>query len=211
MGQKVHPVGFRTGIYRDWPSRWFARKEKYADLLLEDVKIRQYIERNLSGAEISFVEIERAGENVKVIIHSARPGVVIGRKGQEIEQLRKSLAQEIKKQNIEVSVQEVKRPELDATIVARNIAEQLERRGSFKKLMKKAALSTMKAGAKGIKIRCSGRLGGAEIARDEWVRIGSTPLHTLRSDVDYGLIEAKTTYGIIGVKVWICRGEYKLV
>lgn len=134
MGQKVHPVGFRTGIYRDWPSRWFARKEKYADLLLEDVKIRQYIERNLSGAEISFVEIERAGENVKVIIHSARPGVVIGRKGQEIEQLRKSLAQEIKKQNIEVSVQEVKRPELDATIVARNIAEQLERRGSFKKL-----------------------------------------------------------------------------
>lgn len=210
MGQKVNPIGFRVGVYRDWPSRWFARRQKYSDLLLEDVKIRSFIDKNLSGAEVSFVEIERTGENIKVIIHSARPGVVIGKKGQDIEQLRKDLAKVVGRPNVEVSVQEVKNPELDATIIARGIAEQLEKRASFKKVMKKAALSSLKAGAKGIKIRCSGRLGGAEIARDEWIRVGSTPLHTLRSDIDYALIEAQTTYGIIGVKVWVCRGEYKL-
>lgn len=210
MGQKVHPIGFRIGVYLNWPSRWFARRrEKYADLLLEDIKIRKLIEQSLSNAEISSIEIERAGENVRVIINSARPGVVIGKKGQEIDTLRQALSRLTGRTNIEVSVQEVKNPEFDATIVAKNIAEQLEKRASFKKVMKKAALTIMKARARGVKIRCSGRLGGAEIARDEWIRIGSTPLHTLRADIDYGFAEAHTTYGVIGVKVWICRGEYK--
>lgn len=211
MGQKVNPVGFRTGIYRSWDSRWFARRRNYAQLLREDLEIRNYIERYLPGAEISAIEIEKAGDDsIRVVIKSARPGVVIGKKGQEIDSLRKDLARMLKRDNVEVSVQEVKNPELDATIAAKSIAEQLEKRASFKKVMKKTATAAMKAGARGIKIRCSGRLGGAEIARDEWIRIGSTPLHTLRSDIDYGFIEAHTTYGVIGVKVWICRGDYKI-
>jgi len=209
VGQKVNPIGFRTGVYRDWDSRWFAR-DSYAQLFFEDLRIRNYIERNLIGAEVSRVEIEKTGDNVRVIIHSARPGVVIGKKGQEIEFLRKDFAALLKKGSVEVSVQEVRNPELDATIVAKSIAEQLEKRASFKKVMKKAATTSIRGGAKGVKIRVSGRLGGAEIARDEWVRIGSVPLHTLRADIDYSLAEAKTTYGIIGVKVWICRGEYAL-
>lgn len=213
MGQKVNPVGFRVGIYRPWDSRWFARREKYAQMLFEDLSIRNYIEKrkDIAGAEISGVEIEKAGDNIRIIIHAARPGVVIGKKGQEIESLRKNLASLLKRSNVEVSVQEVKNPELDAVIVAKSIADQLEKRASFKKVMKKAATSAMKAGARGIKICCAGRLAGAEIARSEWVRVGSTPLHTLRADIDYGLAEALTTYGKIGVKVWICRGDYKLV
>lgn len=211
MGQKVHPVGFRIGVYRPWQSRWFARKKSYSELLLEDLAVRNYIERTLPNAEISQIEIDKAGDNMKVVIHSARPGVVIGKKGQEIDNLRKGLAELVKRNNIEVSVQEIKYPELDATIVGKSIAEQLEKRVSFKKAMKKAAISVMKSGARGVKIRCSGRLGGAEIARDEWIRLGSIPLHTLRSDIDYGFAEAHTTYGVIGVKVWICRGEFKLV
>ncbi len=211
MGQKVNPIGFRTGVYRDWPSQWFARRQNYAKLALEDMAIRGYIAKNLRGAEIAKVEIEKAADNVRVRIHSARPGVVIGKKGQDIDILRKNLARLLGRENVEVSVQEVKNPELDATIVAKSIAEQLEKRASFKKVMKKAALSSIKAGARGIKIRCAGRLGGAEIARDEWERKGSVPLHTLRADVDYGFEEAHTTYGVIGVKVWIYRGEYKLV
>lgn len=217
MGQKVNPIGFRVGIYRDHSSRWFARRQNYAQFVFEDLAIRKFIKSkpSLSGAEISEIVIEKAGDiergNVKVIIHAARPGVVIGKKGQEIEFLRKDLADYLGRPNIEVSVQEIKNPELDAVVVAKGIAEQLEKRGSFKKLMKKAAMGAMKAGAKGIKIRCAGRLGGAEIARDEWLRVGSTPLHTLRSDIDYGFVEALTTYGKIGVKVWICRGDYKLV
>lgn len=212
MGQKVNPIGFRIGIYRSWNSRWFARRHNYAQLLREDLEIRKYIEQYLPSAEISDIEIEKAGDDsIRVIIKSARPGVVIGKKGQEIDSLRRDLARMLKRDNVEVSVQEVKNPELDATIAAKSIAEQLEKRASFKKVMKKTATAAMKAGARGIKIRCSGRLGGAEIARDEWIRIGSTPLHTLRSDIDYGFIEAHTTYGVIGVKVWICRGDYKLV
>lgn len=211
MGQKVSPIGFRLGVYRFWHSRWFARREKYSNLLLEDIKIRSFIDKNLSNAEISNVEIERAGDNLKIIIYSARPGIVIGRKGQDIDALRKDLSNLINKNNLEVSVQEIKQPELDATIIAKSIAEQLEKRVSFKKAMKKAATAVMKSGARGVKIRCAGRLGGAEIARDEWIRIGSTPLHTLRSDIDYGLVEAHTTYGVIGIKVWICRGEYKII
>jgi small subunit ribosomal protein S3 len=214
MGQKVNPVGFRVGIYRKHESRWFARRKNYAQLVFEDIKIRQYIDKrkDLAGAEISAIEIEKAGDdNVRVIIHAARPGVVIGKKGQEIDFLRRDLSNLLGRDNVEVSVQEIATPELDAIIVAKSIAGQLEKRASFKKVMKKAATSAMKAGARGIKIRCAGRLGGAEIARDEWIRVGSTPLHTLRSDIDYGFIEALTTYGKIGVKVWICRGEYKLV
>jgi len=210
VGQKVHPLGFRLGIYRWWPSRWFARREKYSTLVLEDIKTREFIEKTLPNAEISTIEIERAGESIKVIIHSARPGAVIGKKGLEIENLRKDLSKLVKKSNIEVSVQEIKNPELDAVIVAKNIADQIEKRASYKKVMKRAAASIMKSGAKGVKIRVAGRLAGAEIARDEWIRVGSTPLHTLRSDIDYGFEEAHTTYGVIGVKVWICRGEFKL-
>jgi len=213
MGQKVNPIGFRVGIYRPHESRWFARRQNYAQLVFEDIKIRNYIEKrkDLAGAEIARVEIEKAGDSLRVIIHAARPGVVIGKKGQEIDFLRRDLGRLLGRENVEVSVQEIPTPELDAVVVAKGIAEQLERRASFKKVMKKAATAAMKSGARGIKIRCAGRLGGAEIARDEWIRVGSTPLHTLRSDIDYGFIEALTTYGKIGVKVWICRGEYKLV
>lgn len=209
MGQKVNPVGFRLGIYRDWDSRWFARKS-YGTELLEDFKIRKYLNSALESAEISKIVIEKAGDdNLRVEIHSALPGRVIGKQGQEINNLRTGLAQLSKKKNVEVSVQEVKTPELDAVLVAKNIADQLVKRGSFKKAMKRAAITAMKSGAKGIKICCSGRLNGAEIAREEWTRVGSIPLHTLRSDVRYGLAEAHTTYGIIGVKVWICLGEYQ--
>lgn len=208
MGQKVHPLAFRLGVYRDWKSRWFAR-DSYGDQVLEDIKTRNFLEKTLVDAEIARIEIEKAGDNMRVIIFSGRPGMVIGKKGQEIEYLRTQLAQRLKKQAIEVSVQEIKNPELDAMLVAKNIAAQLVGRASFKKVMKRAALSAMRSGAKGIKICCSGRLQGAEIARSEWTRVGSVPLHTLRSDVDYGLAEAKTTYGIIGVKVWICKGDFQ--
>lgn len=208
MGQKVNPIGFRLGVYRDWDARWFAR-DSYGKQALEDLAIRRYLNSALANAEIARIEIEKAGDNVRVIIHSGRPGVVIGKKGQEIESLRNALAKKLNKSNVEVSVQEVKNAELDATLVAKNIAEQLEKRASFKKVMKRAALSAMKSGAKGVKIRCAGRLNGAEIAREEWTRVGSIPLHTLRSNVDYGFAEAYTTYGIIGVKVWICKGEFQ--
>ena len=210
MRQKVNPRGFRTGVYRDWDSQWFARRGNYAKLLLEDFKIRRYIEKKLVGAEISSIKIAKAGDTIKIDIYSARPGIVIGKQGREIENLRRDLVRFLKRDSVEVSVKEVDNPDLDAIILAKGIAEQLEKRASFKKVMKKAATAAMKAGARGIKIRCSGRLGGAEIARDEWIRIGSTPLHTLRSDIDYGLIEAHTTYGVIGVKVWVCRGDYKI-
>lgn len=206
MGQKVDPRAFRVGVYKDWMSRWFARKS-YGDQLLLDLKIREYINKKLARAEISHIEIERAGENVRIVIHTARPGVVIGKKGSEIEELKKVLAKKFKL-NFEISVQEIKEPQLDAAIVAKNIAEQIQRRVSFKQAMRRAAQSTMRSGAKGIKIRVAGRLGGAEIARAEWVRIGSTPLHTLRADIDYGFAEADTTYGKIGVKVWIGKGEF---
>lgn len=209
MGQKVNPIGFRLGIYRDWDARWFARGS-YGKELLEDLKIRKYLNRVLDNAEIARIEIEKAGENVRIVLHSGRPGVVIGKKGQEIETLKQDLARLLKKNNIDISVQEVKSPELNAMLVAKSLADQLEKRASFKKIMKRAALAAMKSGAKGVKICVSGRLNGAEIARQEWTRVGSIPLHTLRSDVDYGFAEAKTTYGIIGVKVWICKGEFQL-
>jgi len=210
VGQKVNPIGFRIGVYRDWDSRWFAR-DSYAKFFFEDLAVRKYLERVLPDADISKTEIEKTGSSFKVVIHAARPGVVIGKKGQEIDNLRRGLAHLLKRDNIEVSVQEIKVPELDAHVVAKKIAQDLEKRASFKKVMKKAATSALRSGAKGVKIRVAGRLGGAEIARDEWIRIGSTPLHTLRADIDYGTARALTTYGIIGVKVWICKGEYPVV
>lgn len=209
MGQKVNPIGFRLGVYRDWDARWFARKS-YGKELLEDLRIRKYLNKMLENAELARIEIEKAGDNVRIVLHSGRPGVVIGKKGQEIETLKQELSSLLKK-NVDISVQEVKTPELNAMLVSKNIAEQLEKRASFKKIMKRAALTAIKSGAKGVKICCSGRLNGAEIARQEWTRVGSIPLHTLRSDVDYGFTEAKTTYGIIGVKVWICKGEYQIL
>lgn len=209
MGQKVNPVGFRLGIYRNWDSRWFARKS-YGKEVLEDFQIRKFLSAVLENAEISKIEIEKAGDdNMRITLHSGRPGIVIGKRGQDIDFLRTELARRWNKKNVEVSVQEVKTPEIDAVLVAKNIAEQLVKRGSFKKAMKRAAISAMKAGAKGIKICCAGRLNGAEIAREEWTRVGSIPLHTIRADVDYGFAEALTTYGKIGVKVWICKGEYQ--
>lgn len=209
MGQKVNPVGFRLGIYRNWDSRWFARKS-YGKEVLEDFQIRKFLSAALQNAEISKIEIEKAGDdNMRITLHSGRPGIVIGKRGSDIDSLRTELARRWNKKNVEVSVQEVKNPEMDAVLVAKDIAEQLVKRGSFKKAMKRAAISAMKSGAKGIKICCAGRLNGAEIAREEWTRVGSIPLHTIRADVDYGFAEALTTYGLIGVKVWICKGEYQ--
>lgn len=210
MGQKVNPIGFRLGVYKGWDSRWFARGV-YGELLLQDLQARAFLEESLDRAEISQVEVERAGDAVRVVIHSARPGAVIGKRGQDIGELKKGLAKIFAVANVDVSVQEVRRPELDAMLVAKNIAAQLERRASYKRAMKRAGLATMKSGAKGIKICCGGRLAGAEIARQEWLRLGSIPLHTLRADVDYGFAQAFTTFGTIGVKVWICRGDYQLV
>lgn len=210
MGQKVNPISFRLGIYRGWDARWFA-KRSYGDYALQDVTIRRFLEENLDKAEISRIEVERAGESVKVIIHSGRPGMVIGKKGQEIDSLRKQLASALHVPSVEISVQEVRQPELDALLVAKNIADQIERRASYKKAMKRAAMTALKGGARGVKICCSGRLAGAEIARIEWLRMGSTPLHTLRSDIDYGFAIAYTKYGVIGVKVWICKGEFPLI
>jgi small subunit ribosomal protein S3 len=206
VGQKVHPKGFRLGIFVDWSARWYAR-DSYGKLLMEDFKIRKYLSGALDRAEIARIEIEKAGDDVKVIVYSARPGVVIGKKGQEIDFLRKKCSALIGK-NVEISVQEVKKPEIDATLIAQNIADQLERRASYKQVTKRASAAAMRNGALGIKICVAGRLGGAEIARTEWLRVGSVPLHTLRKNIDYGFAEAKTTYGIIGVKVWVCNGEF---
>lgn len=211
MGQKVSPIGFRIGVTLAHPSRWFARHGAYAKLLADDLKIRDYIKKRMREAEVGAVEIERAGDSMRVVIHSARPGIVIGKKGQEIEQLRKKFSSLLKGVTVDVSVQEVKKPELSARIVADSIADQLARRVSFKKASRKAAMDAMRAGAKGIKVRVKGRLGGAEIAREEWVRLGSVPLHTLRADIDYYLSEAHTTYGVIGVKVWIHKGDFNVV
>lgn len=210
MGQKVHPIGFRLGVYRDWDARWFAR-DSYGKQLMEDLTIRKFLDKALDKADVARVEIEKAGDSLRVIIHSGRPGAVIGKKGQEIDFLRNQVIKKLNRPNVEISVQEVKKPEMNAMLVAKSIADQLERRGSFKKAMKRAAASAMRSGAKGIKICCGGRLNGAEIARKEWLRVGSSPLHTLRSDIDYGFAEALTTYGLIGVKVWICKGEFQLV
>ena len=205
MGQKVHPYGFRLGIIKDWRSRWYSEKE-YAANLQEDLRIRSYVKKRLIHAGVSAVEIERKSSRVHVIIHTARPGIVIGKKGVEIENLKKDL-QKFAKKEVSITIQEIRRPETDAQLTAENVAMQLERRIAFRRAMKKTVLSSMKLGAKGIKIHVAGRLGGAEMARSEWYREGRVPLHTLRADIEYGFAEAKTTYGKIGVKVWIYKGD----
>ncbi len=206
MGQKVHPLGLRLGIIKDWNGRWYANKKEYRQLLHEDLEIRKEIKRRFFTAGISKVEIERAANRAKVTIHTARPGMVIGKGGAEVDRLRRELEQKTGKQ-LQINIVEVKHPELDAQLVAENIAFQLERRVSFRRAMKQAQARAMRLGALGIKVRISGRIAGAEIARSEWSSEGSIPLHTLRADIDYGFAEAKTTYGQIGVKVWIYKGE----
>ena len=205
MGQKVNPVGLRLGINRTWDSRWFARKE-YGGLLHEDLKLRKFLTDRLQQAGVSRIVIERAAKKTRITIHSARPGVVIGKKGADIEKLRRSVAK-MTDSDVVLNIIEIRKPELDARLVAESIAQQLERRVAFRRAMKRAVQSAMRLGAEGIRINCSGRLGGAEIARMEWYREGRVPLHTLRADVDYGTATAFTTYGTCGVKVWIFKGE----
>jgi len=205
MGQKTHPRGFRLGVIENWDSRWFARRE-YADLLHEDIKLRKFIKDRLYHAGISRVEIERAANKAKINIHTARPGIVIGKKGAEIEKLKQDLLRLTKKEPY-INIHEVRRPDLDAQLVAENVALQLERRVAFRRAMKEAVARAMRMGAQGVRVQSGGRLGGSEIARVEWYREGRVPLHTLRADISYGFAEGKTTYGVIGVKVWIFRGE----
>ena len=205
MGQKVHPIGFRLGIIRTWDSKWYAEGD-YAKLLHEDIKLRSYLKKRLYHAGIPKIELERAASKAKINIFAARPGIIIGKKGSEVEALKKELAQLTDKE-VFINIQEVRKPEIDAQLVAENVALQLERRVAFRRAMKKSVSQALKFGAQGIKINCSGRLGGAEMSRTEWYREGRVPLHTLRADIDYGFAEAKTTYGIIGVKVLIFKGE----
>ena len=205
MGQKVHPIGFRLGITRTWESRWYAEAD-YAKLLHEDIKLRNYLKKRLFHAGISKIELERAANKTKIHIFAARPGIIIGKKGSEVEVLKKELAK-LTKSEVFINIQEVRKPEVDAQLVAENIALQLERRIAFRRAMKKSVSQALKFGAQGIKITCAGRLGGAEMSRTEWYREGRVPLHTLRADIDFGFAEAKTTYGIIGVQVLIFKGE----
>ena len=205
MGQKVHPYGFRLGYTKNWLSRWFSKKE-YAAWVYDDDRIRKFVKKTLYHAGISKIEIERAGGKIRLIIFTARPGIVIGRKGVEIEKLRGDLRKKFG-QEFSIEVNEIRRPEIDAQLVAENIALQLERRVAFRRAMKRTVSLGRKFGAEGIKVSCAGRLAGAEIARSEWYRDGRVPLHTLRADLDYGLAVARTTYGVIGVKVWIFKGE----
>lgn len=205
MGQKVNPIGFRVGVIRTWDSRWYAEAD-YSKLLHEDLKLRNFLKKRLYNSGVSKIEIERAANKAKINIFTARPGLIIGKKGAEVETLKKELAKLTDKE-VFLNIQEVRKPELDAQLVAENVALQLERRVAFRRAMKKSVTSSLKFGAKGIRITCSGRLGGAEMSRTEWYREGRVPLHTLRADIDYGFAEAKTTYGIIGVKVLIFKGE----
>ncbi len=206
MGQKVSPIALRLGIIRDWEAKWFASKKDFANLLIEDVKIRKLIKKQLYQAGISNIQIERAANRIKITIHTAKPGIVIGRGGTEVEVLRKNL-EKMTAKNVNINIQEIKVPETNAQLVAENVAAQLEKRIAFRRAMKQVITRAMKMGAKGIKVAVSGRLGGAEIARTEWASEGKVPLHTLRADIDYGFAEADTTYGEIGVKVWIYKGD----
>ncbi|PHS23144.1 MAG: 30S ribosomal protein S3 [Methylophaga sp.] len=206
MGQKVHPTGFRLGIIKDWNSIWYANSADYPGMLNTDIKVRSYLKEKLSHASVSHIQIDRPAKNAKITIHTARPGIVIGKKGEDIDKLRKAVS-EMMGIPVTVGVEEIRKPELDATLVAESVAQQLERRIMFRRAMKRAVTNTMRLGAEGIRINVGGRLNGAEIARTEWYREGRVPLHTLRADIDYGTAEANTTYGIIGVKVWIFKGE----
>jgi small subunit ribosomal protein S3 len=205
LGQKVNPIGFRLGIHRDWDSKWFAGKE-YSNFVLEDYSIRRFLKKKLQQAGVSKIEIERAASKVRIKIYTARPGLVIGKKGAEIQNLKNEMENKIKRE-VFIDIQEVRKPEIDAQLLAENIAMQLVRRVSFRRVMKKSVTSALRFGVQGIKIACSGRLGGAEMARREWYRRGRVPLHTIRADIDYGVAEAFTTYGVIGVKVTIFKGE----
>ena len=207
MGQKVHPYGFRLGINKTWVSKWCVRRD-FSSLLMEDIKLRGHVKRTLAHAGISKVEVERSADRVRVSIHTARPGIIIGKKGLEVDRLKEDLQKMIGgNKRVSLEIKEVRRAELDANLVAQNVALQLEKRISFRRAMKKTVLSSLRFGALGIKIRVSGRLGGAEIARSEWYREGRVPLHTLRADIDYGTARANTTFGVIGVKAWIYRGD----
>lgn len=207
MGQKVNPYGFRLGITTDWKSRWFATRKEYSDWLLQDWKIRDYLMTELPHAAISRVEVERTRDKVRVDVHTARPGIVIGRKGSEADRLRAGLGQITGNNAVQLNIQEIKEPELDAALIAQGVADQLAGRVAFRRAMKRAVQNAQKAGALGIRVQCSGRLGGAEMSRTEWYHEGRVPLHTLRADIDYGFRESRTTYGRIGVKVWIYRGD----
>ncbi len=205
MGQKTHPIGVRLGIVKTWDSRWYTKKG-YNEQLLEDIAIRKTLKERLFHAGVPKIEIERAGQNIKVIIHTARPGIIIGKKGAEVEKLRKDLKLMTGKE-VAIDIKEIRKPEIDAQLVAENIALQLEKRVAFRRAMKKAVASALRFGTLGVKIACSGRLAGAEIARSEWYREGRVPLHTFRADIDYGFTKARTTYGVIGVKVWMYHGD----
>lgn len=206
MGQKVHPYGIRLGIVKDWTSTWYADTKNYANYLNNDLAVRAFLRKKLAHASVSRIQIERPANNARIIIHTARPGIVIGKKGEDIESLRKQVSA-LMKVPAHISVEEIRKPELDAFLVAESVAQQLERRIMFRRAMKRAVSNSMRLGAQGIKINVAGRLNGAEIARTEWYREGRVPLHTLRADIDYGFAEANTTYGVIGVKVWIFKGE----
>jgi small subunit ribosomal protein S3 len=205
LGQKTNPIGNRLGIIKTWDSKWFTKKD-YLSHLHEDLSIRKFIKKSLFHAGVAKIGIERAGQNIKVIIHTARPGIIIGKKGAEVDKLKKDLEEFTGKQ-VSIDIKEVRKPELDAQLVAENIALQLEKRVAFRKAMKKAVASALRFGALGVRVSCAGRLAGSEIARSEWYREGRVPLHTFRADIDYGLTEAKTTYGKIGIKVWIYKGD----
>ncbi|MDB4307800.1 30S ribosomal protein S3 [Gammaproteobacteria bacterium] len=209
MGQKVHPIGIRLGITRDWASKWYADSRQFSDYVYGDFLVRQFLRKKLKEASVSRIQIERPSRKANITIHTARPGIVIGKKGEDIEKLRAECSKILKLplQDVRVNVAEIRKPELDAQLVAEGIAQQLERRVMFRRAMKRSVTNTMRLGAEGIKVKVGGRLNGAEIARSEWYREGRVPLHTFRADIDYGFAEAKTTYGIIGVKCWIFRGE----
>jgi small subunit ribosomal protein S3 len=209
MGQKVHPTGIRLGIVKEWASKWYADSKTFPDYIKTDYQLRAHIKTKLKDASVSRISIERPAKKVNITIHTARPGIVIGKKGEDIEKLRAEVSQMIGMaiQDVRINISEVRKPELDAQLVAEGIAQQLERRVMFRRAMKRAVTNTMRVGAEGIKVKVGGRLNGAEIARSEWYREGRVPLHTLRADIDYGLAEAHTTYGVIGVKVWIFKGE----
>jgi small subunit ribosomal protein S3 len=206
MGQKVHPIGIRLGIVKDWTSKWYADSKDFAETLNMDLKVREYIKKKLKSASVSLVQIERPANNARITIHTARPGIVIGKKGEDVETLRNAVTK-MMGVPVTINIEEIRKPELDATLVAENVAQQLERRIMFRRAMKRAVQNAMRLGALGIKVRVSGRLNGADIARAEWYHEGRVPLHTLRADIDYGVVEASTTYGVIGVKVWIFKGE----
>ena len=209
MGQKVSPTGIRLGIASDWTSKWYAGSKNFPALLETDLRVRQFLKKELANASVSRIQIERPARLARITIHTARPGVVIGKKGEDIEKLRKAVAQmmDLDVKDLQINIEEIRKPELDAQLVAEGVAQQLERRIMFRRAMKRTVANAMRLGALGIKIQVSGRLNGAEIARSEWTREGRVPLHTLRANIDYGFAEAKTTYGIIGIKVWIFKGE----